>query len=92
MKKAREMLYPFCRVCPECDGVACAGEVPGFGGVQSGSSFKNNYNSLAKIHLKLRTFHDIKKLDMSVKFLAKIWPYPCWPRHLPRHQKVRHVR
>ena len=71
MKKAREMLYPFCRVCPECDGVACAGEVPGFGGVQSGSSFKNNYNSLAKIHLKLRTFHDIKKPDLSVNFFGQ---------------------
>ena len=71
MKKAREMLYPFCRVCPECDGVACAGEVPGFGGVQSGSSFKNNYNSLARIHLKLRTFHDIKKPDLSVNFFGQ---------------------
>lgn len=71
MKNAREMLYPACRVCPECDGVACAGEVPGMGGVQSGSSFKNNYNSLAKIHLKLKTFHDIKKPDMSVNFLGQ---------------------
>jgi isopentenyl diphosphate isomerase/L-lactate dehydrogenase-like FMN-dependent dehydrogenase len=71
MKKAREMLYPFCRVCPECDGVACAGEVPGFGGVQSGSSFKNNYNSLAKINLKLKTFHDVKKPDMSVNFCGQ---------------------
>jgi 4-hydroxymandelate oxidase len=71
MKNAREMLYPFCRVCPECDGVACAGEVPGMGGVQSGSSFKNNYNALAKIHLKLKTFHDIKKPDMSVTFFGQ---------------------
>lgn len=71
MKNAREMLYPFCRVCPECDGVACAGEVPGFGGVHSGTSFKNNYNSLAKIHLKMRTFHDIKKPDMSVNFFGQ---------------------
>lgn len=30
-KKARENLKPFCRVCPVCDGVACAGEVPGMG-------------------------------------------------------------
>jgi isopentenyl diphosphate isomerase/L-lactate dehydrogenase-like FMN-dependent dehydrogenase len=71
MKKAREMLYPFCRVCPECDGVACAGEVPGFGGVLSGSSFKNNYNSLTRIQLKLKTFHDIKKPDLSVNFFGQ---------------------
>jgi 4-hydroxymandelate oxidase len=31
MNKARELMYPICRVCPECDGVACAGEVPAWG-------------------------------------------------------------
>lgn len=66
LKVAREKLYPRCRVCPECDGVACAGEVPGFGGVGSGMSFQNNYTSLQKVHLKMRTFHDVKKPDTRV--------------------------
>ncbi|GAW91559.1 FMN-dependent family dehydrogenase, partial [Calderihabitans maritimus] len=26
---AREKLKGYCRVCPVCDGRACAGEVPG---------------------------------------------------------------
>ncbi|HSR14030.1 MAG TPA: alpha-hydroxy-acid oxidizing protein, partial [Thermodesulfobacteriota bacterium] len=29
LRTAREKLFPRCRVCPECDGNACAGEVPG---------------------------------------------------------------
>jgi isopentenyl diphosphate isomerase/L-lactate dehydrogenase-like FMN-dependent dehydrogenase len=66
LKVAREKLYPRCRVCPECDGVACAGEVPGMGGIGSGKSFKNNYTSLAKIELHMRTFHDMKKPDTSI--------------------------
>jgi isopentenyl diphosphate isomerase/L-lactate dehydrogenase-like FMN-dependent dehydrogenase len=66
LKNAREKLYPLCRVCPECDGVACAGEVPGMGGIGSGKSFKNNYTSLAKIELNMRTFHDMKKPDTSI--------------------------
>jgi len=66
LKVAREKLYPRCRVCPECDGVACAGEVPGMGGVGSGQSFKNNFIALQKIQLNMRTFHDVKKPDMSV--------------------------
>jgi len=65
LKKARERLYPWCRVCPECDGVACAGEVPGFGGIGSGASFKNNYQSLAAVHLNMRTFHANKKPDTA---------------------------
>lgn len=66
MKVAREKLYPRCRVCPECDGWACSGEVPGFGGVGSGASFRANLTSLAKLHLQMRTFHDVKKPDLSL--------------------------
>ena len=66
MKVAREKLYPRCRVCPECDGWACSGEVPGFGGIGSGSSFRANLTSLAKLHLQMRTFHDVKKPDLSL--------------------------
>ena len=65
MKVAREKLYPLCRVCPECDGVACAGEVPGMGGIGSGQGFRNNYTEMAKIQLHMRTFHDVKKPDMK---------------------------
>ena len=71
LKTAREKLYPWCRVCPECDGVACAGEVPGFGGIGSGASFKNNYQSLAAIHLNMRTFHANKKPDTSVTIFGE---------------------
>lgn len=66
LRVAREKLYPLCRVCPECDGVACAGEVPGMGGIGSGKGFKNNYNALAEIELVMRTFHDMTKPQMSV--------------------------
>jgi isopentenyl diphosphate isomerase/L-lactate dehydrogenase-like FMN-dependent dehydrogenase len=71
LRVAREKLYPHCRVCPECDGVACAGEVPGFGGIGTGSSFKNNYQDLAKIHLRLSTFHDVKKPDLSIMIFGQ---------------------
>jgi isopentenyl diphosphate isomerase/L-lactate dehydrogenase-like FMN-dependent dehydrogenase len=73
MKAAREKLYPRCRVCPECDGWACSGEVPGFGGVGSGSSFRANLESLAKLQLHLRTFHDVKKPDLT---------FPLWGEKL----------
>lgn len=66
LRVAREKLYPLCRVCPECDGVACAGEVPGMGGIGSGKGFKNNYNALAEVELVMRTFHDMTKPQMSI--------------------------
>ena len=71
LRVAREKLFPRCRVCPECDGVACAGEVPGFGGIGTGMAFKNNYQSLAKVHLRLSTFHEVKHPDLSVEIFGQ---------------------
>lgn len=57
-KTARERFGAACRVCPVCDGRACAGEMPGMGGVGSGTSFMNNVAALARYRLNLRTLHD----------------------------------
>ncbi len=66
LKAAREKLYPRCRVCPECDGVACSGEVPGMGGIDSGKAFRNNLSALARYELNMSTFHEVKKPDTSL--------------------------
>lgn len=71
LRVAREKLYPRCRVCPECNGVACAGEVPGFGGIGSGQAFKNNYDALNRISLNMRTLHDMKKPDLTVEIFGE---------------------
>jgi len=60
---AREKLKGFCRVCPECNGRACAGEVPGMGGMGTGASFKSNVEALAAIRLNMRTIHGAKQPD-----------------------------
>jgi len=75
--KAREVMYPVCRVCPQCDGIACAGEVPGMGGFGSGVAFKNNFTALKKVQLKMRTVHDIKKPDMSVTLFGQKLALPA---------------
>lgn len=62
---AKEKLKPFCRMCPVCDGRACAGEVPGFGGIGTGSSFVRNVQALAKWHLNQRALHDIIEPDTT---------------------------
>lgn len=57
-ERARKTLYPYCKVCPQCNGKACAGQVPGAGGVGRGSSFQNNYNSLSAIKLNMKVIHN----------------------------------
>jgi len=57
---ARKKLKGYCRVCPVCDGKACSGEVPGMGGIGTGSGFRANLEALQKYRLNLRTLHDAK--------------------------------
>ncbi|RDV84043.1 alpha-hydroxy-acid oxidizing protein [Ammonifex thiophilus] len=69
-KTAREKLKGYCRVCPVCDGRACAGEVPGMGGVGTGASFRANVEALARYRLNLRTIHNAKNPDTSLELFG----------------------
>jgi isopentenyl diphosphate isomerase/L-lactate dehydrogenase-like FMN-dependent dehydrogenase len=71
LRVAREKLYPRCRVCPECDGQACAGEVPGMGGIGSGMSFKNNLAALQKLRLNMRTLHAEARPEVGVTLFGQ---------------------
>lgn len=68
---AREKLKGYCRVCPECNGKVCAGEVPGMGGAGTGASFKNNVQALAALRLNMRTIHGAKHPDTKYAFLGQ---------------------
>ena len=69
-QRAREKLQGFCRVCRRCDGRACAGEVPGMGGILSGRAFQNNVSALDMYHVNLRTIHQVEKTDTSIKLFS----------------------
>ncbi len=56
-QQARERMNGVCRVCPVCDGRACAGELPGMGGIRSGASFMANVEALSQVKLKMRVLH-----------------------------------
>ena len=68
---ARKLMEPHCRVCPICNGKFCAGQVPGMGGLGSGSSFGNNLKALAKYKFNMRLIHDVTDPDTSVNILGK---------------------
>lgn len=55
---ASEKLKGVCMVCKHCNGLACAGQVPGYGGAGTGSGFMNNVEALAKVKVNLRVLHE----------------------------------
>ena len=67
---ARERMKGHCRVCPQCDGRVCAGEVPGMGGLGTGSSFRANVEALARVKLAMRCLHTAAQPDTSTEILG----------------------
>lgn len=68
---ARKLMDPYCKVCPTCNGKACSGQVPGMGGLGSGSSFANNVKALERICFHMRLIHDVIEPDTRVTVLGK---------------------
>lgn len=68
--KAKELLKGYCRVCPVCDGRACAGELPGMGGVGSGASFMNNVRALSELKFNMRVLHGVSQPDTSCELFG----------------------
>ncbi len=73
---ARELMHGYCRVCPICNGKACAGEVPGMGGLGTGSAFTSNVEALARVRLTMRLIHDVTEPDTRVDFLGQTLAIP----------------
>jgi isopentenyl diphosphate isomerase/L-lactate dehydrogenase-like FMN-dependent dehydrogenase len=69
-KTARELMEGFCRVCPVCNGKACAGEVPGMGGLGTGSAFKANVEALTRVTFNMRLLHDVTEPDTRTSILG----------------------
>lgn len=62
---AREKMNKECVLCKECNGVYCAGKVPGMGGAGSGRSMTRNFEQLSRVKLKMKTIHSAKDPDTS---------------------------
>lgn len=68
--RARGKFGAACRVCRVCDGVVCAGWVPGVGGIGTGRSFAANLESLARWRIRTNVIHDVAKPRLETAFLG----------------------
>ena len=71
LNTARKNMAPKCRACPECNGVACRGEVPGVGGCGNGKGFTNSVEYLRQIGIEMDTICEDFVPDTSVCLLGQ---------------------
>lgn len=76
--KAKTNIGPYCKVCPECNGVACKGMIPGPGGKGTGLGFIRNYQELKKIRLVMDTVYDPKPVATSSTLFGKQFALPVF--------------
>lgn len=76
LNKARERMAPNCRVCKECNGVVCKGEIPGTGGKGNGNAFKICNDFLASVKINMDTIYRNEGQDTSVSLFGKEFKYP----------------
>lgn len=77
LAKARERLYPTCRVCQVCDGVACSGDGGGIAGSGTGMSFQNNFAALQRVKVLMSNVHDITRADPSTSIFEHKISFPA---------------
>lgn len=78
LKIARENIGPFCKVCPECNGVACRGQIPGPGGKGTGLGFIRSYQELKKIRLHMDTIYEPQTISTQASLFGKTFDLPVY--------------
>jgi 4-hydroxymandelate oxidase len=75
---AKSAIGPHCKVCPECNGIVCRGEIPGPGGKGTGLGFIRNYQDLKKIRLVLDTIYKPGKISTEAILFGKNFRFPVF--------------
>ncbi len=78
LANAKKNMAPNCRVCKECSGLACRGEIPGTGGKGTGSGFIVNCEYLAGVHINMDTIYEDQGQDSSVSLFGRQFSAPVF--------------
>lgn len=78
LENARKKKPEKCRVCRECNGLACRGEVPGMGGKGTGEAFVRSVEKLREITLNMDVLYENKGQDSRICFWGREFAAPVF--------------
>ena len=80
VETGRKNMAGFCSYCPVCNGKACAGQIPGMGGRDSGHTFQRNVQALQDITVPMKILYDANNSpDLSTNVLGFDLSVPIMP-------------
>ncbi|MDH5680156.1 MAG: alpha-hydroxy-acid oxidizing protein, partial [Spirochaetota bacterium] len=65
-----------CVVCKVCDGRECRGQIPGMGGIDTGSTFFNNMKAFQKYHVIPSYLHDVAEPSLKTTLFRSNLSFP----------------
>lgn len=74
--EVRDRFNGICFGCQCCDGRACAGKVPGMGGITNGRCFRSNVEALSKVLVRPRFIHDIEEVSTEIDLFGLHLKFP----------------
>lgn len=73
---AKKNIGPNCKVCPECNGLACGNKMPGPGSKAPGNGANDNWKAWRGIKLNMDTIVPDAPVDTGIEFLGKSLSMP----------------
>jgi isopentenyl diphosphate isomerase/L-lactate dehydrogenase-like FMN-dependent dehydrogenase len=71
LTRAKDVIGPNCKVCPECNGIACRGKIPGPGGKGTGLGFIRSYQALRNIRLNMDTIYEARPVNTRTRLFGR---------------------
>lgn len=78
LEEAKKIKGLKCRVCKDCNGKACVGEVPGVGGKGTGSTFIRNREKINELKINLDTLTEEGEINTEIELFGKTFSLPVF--------------
>lgn len=76
LERAKKTIGSNCRVCPECNGLACGHTLPGPGSKGPGNGANDNYKAWRRIKLNMDAIVPNTPIDTSTELFGRKLAFP----------------
>lgn len=78
LANARTCIGPYCKACPECNGLACKNTMPGPGAKGNGTGFIRNFQKWQELCVNMDTICPNKPVDTTFQMFGQTFALPVF--------------
>ena len=78
LANARTCIGPYCKACPECNGLACKNTIPGPGAKGAGTGFIRNFQKWQALCVNMDTICPNKPADTTFRLFGQTFSLPVF--------------